>query len=68
MNAFLTRSIFALAILLISPSLFAQSANPTLTVDSERGSHSLSLDELRDSLETREIEVINPDLGRPVSY
>lgn len=68
MNAFVTRSFFALAILLISASLMAQSANPVLTVDSGRGSQSLSLDDLRERLETRQIEVVNPDLGRAVSY
>ncbi|MCB1932969.1 MAG: cytochrome c [Candidatus Accumulibacter sp.] len=68
MNAFLTRSLVAVAILLISASVIAQTANPVLTVDGERGSQSLSLDDLRSRLETREIEVVNPDLGRPVRY
>lgn len=68
MNTFVTRSFFALAMLLIGASVNAQSPAAVLTVDSDRGSQSLSLDDLRGRLETREIEVINPDLGRPVRY
>ena len=68
MNAFVTRFFFALAILMISGLANGQSARAILTVDSERGRQSLSLDELRSRLETREIEVVNPDLGRPVRY
>jgi hypothetical protein len=68
MNAFVTRFFFALATLVISASVIAQSTNPALTVDSGHGSQRLSLDELRGRLETRETEVVNPDLGRPVRY
>lgn len=68
MNAFVMRSFFAIAMLLIGASVNAQSPSAVLTVDSDRGSRSLSLDELRSRLETREIEVVNPDLGRPVRY
>lgn len=68
MHALVTRSFFALLMLVISASALAQSANPLLTVEGERGSQSLSLDDLRRRLETREIEVVNPDLGRPVRY
>ncbi len=39
-----------------------------LTVDSSRGSQTLSLEELRARLPSMEIEVVNPDLKRPVRY
>ncbi|HRF73938.1 MAG TPA: cytochrome c [Accumulibacter sp.] len=68
MYAFVTRSLFALAMILISASVDAQSAQAVLTVDSERGSQSLSIDDLRGRLPTTEIEVLNPDLGRSVRY
>jgi hypothetical protein len=68
MHAFVTRSFFALVILVVSAAVFAQSASPVLTVDGEHGRHSLGLDDLRGRLETHEIEVVNPDLGRPVRY
>jgi mono/diheme cytochrome c family protein len=68
MHAFVTRSFFAFVILVVSAAVFAQSASPVLTVDGEHGRQSLSLDDLRGHLETHEIEVVNPDLGRPVRY
>lgn len=67
MHSFLTRFFASLAILAVTVEVNAQS-NTVLTVDSERGSQTLSLEALRDGLETPEIEVPNPDSGRSVRY
>lgn len=67
MQRVVTRFFAMLSIFFITVSVNAQS-NTNLTVVSDHGSQTLSLEALRDRLETHEIEVINPDLGRLVRY
>lgn len=67
MQKVVTRFFAMLSIFFITGSVNAQS-NTNLTVVREHGSQTLSLKALRDRLETREIEVIKPDLSRSVRY